>query len=69
MTHIGPHISQTTTSFERGVENPITSGSNRISEDILKKNIFLNLHGHTHDGVGSRLIAQTRTKVVNVGPL
>ncbi|CAD8075659.1 unnamed protein product [Paramecium sonneborni] len=68
MTHIGPSESQTTISSENGWDNLIRSGSDSLSNFIKKKlNIILNVHGHTHDGVGSRMVNQC--KVVNVGPL
>lgn len=31
------------------------------------KNIILNVHGHTHDGIGTRRVENC--KIVNVGPL
>ncbi|CAD8176796.1 unnamed protein product [Paramecium octaurelia] len=68
ITHIGPALSQTTISSENGWDDVIKSGSDSQSNLIKnKKNIILNVHGHTHDGVGSRMMNQC--KVVNVGPL
>jgi len=50
LTHTGPSISPTT-EYHRNKE-PIYNGIDYLNNFFEENNIFLNLHGHIHDGQG-----------------
>eukprot|EP01133_Synstelium_polycarpum_P015583 gene15583-18508_t len=69
MTHVGPHCSSTAIDSSDLDESPIISGSKAIENFIVKNNkqVFLNIHGHTHASSGMVKIGSS--SVVNAGPL
>jgi len=66
LSHIGPFYSNTTTVESEG--KCVYSGSQALQKFLVSnKDIFLNIHGHTHQGVG--IINFSNYCVINPGSL
>ena len=78
MTHCGPHLSSTSQNWdfkkdsngkhtEEFEERPTHLGSKTLSKVVKKYNndVMLNIHGHSHEGVGMNLLWNVR--VINPG--
>ena len=69
MTHIGPYCSSTTVDMHDNPEAPIYSGSKALQQAIVggRYNLLMNIHGHTHAGVGRSNVRGIQ--VINPGSL
>lgn len=69
ITHNGPEGSSTCLGLRDKNFEPLYFGSQSLTNIILEKknNIFLNIHGHCHDGVGK--IAFGDAVIINPGAL
>eukprot|EP01091_Cochliopodium_minus_P003838 TRINITY_DN13792_c0_g1_i1.p1 TRINITY_DN13792_c0_g1~~TRINITY_DN13792_c0_g1_i1.p1 ORF type:complete len:296 (-),score=89.41 TRINITY_DN13792_c0_g1_i1:89-976(-) len=70
LTHCGPMSSSTSVHHKIGKQT-VQSGSksldNLIRTQKVQDNVFINIHGHTHSGVGFNKIGSVG--IINAGPL